>query len=248
MFHKIKNKKAIIIIAASTLVLLAAAPWMNNKSIQNDILQKYGRQDGSIDKNGNLFCDYEARWLPFGRWVVSCEGGYFVPFFYFNKNGNKNIQEQQVFENNKTLNNTTDWKTYRNEEYGFEFKYPKGWEKSKMGNFFTISPSVNVLQLNFENKDSKTTLSDFVSNFMKENDCKSVDFPNEGDHVIETTTTGIYYVGFCAISSEVYHYATEINDNLILDFSYKDDFSDNSSEGEKIKVFKEIISTFKFTK
>lgn len=26
-------------------------------------------------------CDYNVMWFPFGRWVASCEGGYYVIFW-----------------------------------------------------------------------------------------------------------------------------------------------------------------------
>ena len=35
--------------------------------------------DGSAEYM--LICDYEVHWVPFGRWVASCEGSYFVTFW-----------------------------------------------------------------------------------------------------------------------------------------------------------------------
>ncbi len=38
---------------------------------------------------------------------------------------------------------TSNWKTYRNEEYGFEFKYPEGWEIRDRGDFISLILPVN---------------------------------------------------------------------------------------------------------
>ena len=32
-------------------------------------------------KKYELTCDYNVMWTPFGRWVASCEGGYYVTFW-----------------------------------------------------------------------------------------------------------------------------------------------------------------------
>jgi len=32
-------------------------------------------------EDGILICDYNVMWFPFGRWVASCEGGYYVTFW-----------------------------------------------------------------------------------------------------------------------------------------------------------------------
>jgi hypothetical protein len=37
------------------------------------------------------------------------------------------IKKEEIISNEKT-DETADWKTYRNEEYGFEMKYPNDWE------------------------------------------------------------------------------------------------------------------------
>lgn len=184
-------KLKIIIITMSVLVLLAIAPWMNNKSIQNDILQKYGRQDGSIDKNGNLFCDYEAMWLPFGRWVVSCEGGYFVPFFYIKKGSNDNAQKQQIHENNKVAIENADWKTYRNEEYGFEFKYPKEYFIS-LPSYLTVNEATGGFdpdpQEELLNKDLIIDNTKGVTVWVNRIDSLPVESTREKDDPLQDTT------------------------------------------------------------
>ncbi len=87
------------------LLLLAWAPWINDQALHDKILQEKGRKDGTIvskDRiigneealrqmeeasrrlgitDGILICDYKVHWLPFGRYVASCEGGYFVAFW-----------------------------------------------------------------------------------------------------------------------------------------------------------------------
>lgn len=158
------------------------------------------------------------------------------------RNKNKDFEK---LNKNPILNN---WKTYKNEEYGFEFKYPADWVKSEMGDFFWRNPAIGALRFDFEETDSKTILVDFVNGFIKEHDCKSLNNPSgieEGDHVIEKTNNGIYYAEFCTAGTEVYHYATKLNENLILNFNYQDDFESNWAESKKIKTLKEIISTLK---
>jgi len=111
-----KNKKTIIIITATIFILLGTAPWMNKQATHDRVFNEKARIDGTINKKtGELVCDYSVNWFPFGRFVSSCEGGYFVPFFYLRKAKPDNF---------KAINDPSDWKTYRNEKYGFEFRYP----------------------------------------------------------------------------------------------------------------------------
>jgi len=64
------------------LLFFAWAPWMDDRAVHDLVFTSRANVDGTIDKaTGELICDYSVSWLPFGRWVASCEGGYFVAFW-----------------------------------------------------------------------------------------------------------------------------------------------------------------------
>lgn len=163
----------------------------------------------------------------------------------------KNVASNSInttSEDNKPSVEMESLKTYQSEDYGFEFQYPQSWRESEMGNFFLRNPEINVLQLNFEKVSSTVTIDSFVDNFIKQHDCKNLDDLKTGDHIIEKTNGGIYYAEFCSAGTEVYHYATKLNNNLVLSFSYQENFEDNWTEAKKIGIFKQIISTLKIKK
>jgi len=76
------ESKIILVLAILVWIVLAWAPWMDDKAIHDKVFEEKARIDGTIDKRtGEIICDYEVSWVPFGRWVASCEGGYFVTFW-----------------------------------------------------------------------------------------------------------------------------------------------------------------------
>ena len=77
-----RGVKIIIIIVLILLSLLAWAPWLNNQAIHDRVFQERAAIDGTIDnETGELICDYNVMWFPFGRYVASCESGYFITFY-----------------------------------------------------------------------------------------------------------------------------------------------------------------------
>lgn len=73
--------KVIILTVLLVILLLALAPWMDNKDIHDQVLRERGKIDGTINKDEDLICDYKVMWFPFGRYVASCEGGWYVTFY-----------------------------------------------------------------------------------------------------------------------------------------------------------------------
>ncbi len=84
-----KNVKFIIAVAILVLLILCWAPWLNDKEIHDRVFQEKAHIDGTMGwivlpngtKEYTLICDYNVMWFPFGRWVASCEGGYYVTFW-----------------------------------------------------------------------------------------------------------------------------------------------------------------------
>lgn len=103
------TKKGILLGLLALSILLTWAPWLDDEEVRKRILRERGPVDGSvmpleviIEKssmsnelleemleesrekgvgNGILICDYKVMWAPLGRWVASCEGGYYVTFW-----------------------------------------------------------------------------------------------------------------------------------------------------------------------
>ena len=84
-----RRNKIILFVSLLILFLFAWAPWMNNKAIHDRVFQQKARKDGTMGwviqpdgtKEYTLICDYNVMWFPFGRYVASCEGSYFVTFW-----------------------------------------------------------------------------------------------------------------------------------------------------------------------
>lgn len=82
MKRSTKVIKIVIIAFLLILFLLTWAPWLNDQAIHDRVFQERAHIDGTIDREtGELICDYNVMWFPFGRYVASCEGGYFVTFY-----------------------------------------------------------------------------------------------------------------------------------------------------------------------
>ena len=61
--------------------MLAWAPWLNSQKLHDKVLLERGRLDHTVGDTEEIVCDYTVVWVPFGRWVASCEGGWYVTFW-----------------------------------------------------------------------------------------------------------------------------------------------------------------------
>jgi hypothetical protein len=75
------RKAPIVIVIAILLLILLWAPWMNDKQIHHKVLIEKGKIDHTVNESGEIICDYNVTWAPFGRMVGSCEGAHYVSFW-----------------------------------------------------------------------------------------------------------------------------------------------------------------------
>ena len=186
-------------------------------------------------------------------------------YFFFYKNGGYLYNNQT---NSNTQNSSTetadsyakalataDWKTYKNDEYGFEVKYPKSWWVEERTNIITFlgpssGPSNFALDISVESNPNKLSSKDFVLQKLKE--------PEMGSGFDEFTPAEVKLFnngkeleigGLAAFQLEENNY-THIylaRNSNIMKF-YFPDTEKNITELEDPEAVNTVISTFKFTK
>ncbi len=87
-----RNSMILVVVSIVFLLVfiaLAWAPWLDGEEIHDMVLRERAHKDGTYGRivypNGTerygMICDYNVIWVPFGRWVASCEGAYYVNFW-----------------------------------------------------------------------------------------------------------------------------------------------------------------------
>jgi len=139
-------------------------------------------------------------------------------------------------------NDTTNWKTYQENNTPYSFKYPKEMIAAGAGPYivFSYSDSAPFLNYNFEGNKENKSLDQFVASYIASNN-DPVQPVNQFKSKNQITINGI--PGYKAdISNTRYYFLKEPNTHAVAVFTYLLNADQNSQ-----KTFDQIISTFKFT-
>lgn len=184
------------------------------------------------------------------------------------KRGKEEITPEHPLEPQKTVSETTspeidisDWNTYRNDEYGFEVKYPRDWIVVKrLKDYVGFSPvkskewysEEGAISINILPNPKKYTLQKFYRFYsldqnqqLRELDVRKIVYPRyEHSNIIESTTVDeIPSVKFSDVLGEA-----PVN---IISVTYKDiimEISAHYVSKKDIALFNHVVSTFKFLK
>lgn len=129
---------------------------------------------------------------------------------------------------------TDDWKTYTNNDYGFEFSYPSSW-KLEMPDYWSGSPT-NYFYLN---KDIYGPGLSLKVRLTKEEDTKKINTDSLFIHTESQDTDVSKGLLFC---SQLWRL---IKNNVLFEFS-SDYYSDQGNCYITYEVSNKIISSFKF--
>lgn len=155
---------------------------------------------------------------------------------------------------------TKDWKTYVNEEYGFEFKYPKGWEvlQRNKGMVQIGNPlsGLRVFHLSVSIEDNPNQLSakSYAENFVKN---RLAEIERDGVGVVRydqefETKVGAFnayefknYFNFDQHSERIY--VTQNTHAFVFEFPVAEENPNLNKPIENNAVSHQILSTFKLT-
>ena len=158
--------------------------------------------------------------------------------------------------------NTNSWKTYTNNDYGFEFKYPPTWQLNS-----DVSPSATHLYVNFAKFSSlvdnkETCINGVCSRKSPMDDQRIINQASVGDEIKNNAglpgkvvsigdVKGFRYLGYNpqakAYNTGVVVYNSQV-DRIELSMSIAAP-DETQAENDKLnKDFDQIISTFKFTR
>ncbi|MDP3963673.1 MAG: hypothetical protein Q8Q39_04200 [bacterium] len=119
---------------------------------------------------------------------------------------------------------SADWKTYRNEEYGFEVKYPVGWSENYSDSFFFLQDNIGAM---------------FI-----------VEIPPAGYGIDNVVTSGPILVGGNPATKIVFKGGNN-RDRIHVQFRDEDlrekiAIIFNAPGGYNLQIFNQILSTFRF--
>lgn len=162
-------------------------------------------------------------------------------FLYFQNKQNPTLKTQNLIATT-TIDQFADWKTYRNEEYGFEFKYPENYEASFDNNnlYFRID------KIEIKNEKEEIKSDKFFIEMVWGDD---IDYLPYIDKYKEDNLNGYKTYQGLRIDSNFSPYSGY--DTYIIkkpDEVWLIAASFNTSEIETQKLINQILSTFKFTK
>lgn len=181
-----------------------------------------------------------ARFIRFLGAGFAVAGGVLIIGFLF-QNLPDQIRAEDIEKELKLTDDISDWKTYRNEKYGFEVQYPSGtpiidFSKTSLDIEFGDHPPGSLLQIGARENNARHTLDALEDNLKKSF------LSGDGDKLwkVEKTT----FAGASAIKVSLKKEATPYDYFLIKDgFEYI-----FSVPQQKNDIHEKMMRTFKFMK